>query len=116
MCSTFFPLSTSSTKRCYKHNHFKTVQTDCKLNVVLCNIADFACWFKDFHNDKIGKNCATLKLWLEYLLFEIDSEVRVTDSEVRVSAAVYYTLQKKSQSGDMSWAYGGHFFNRSLSV
>ena len=43
---------------------------------------------------QIRKNCATLKLWLEYLLFEIDSEVRVTDSEVRVTAAVCYTLQK----------------------
>ena len=58
---------------------------------------------------KIGKNCVTLKLQLEQLLLAIDSEVRVTDSEVRVTAAVCYTLQKNSQSGDMPWAYGGHF-------
>ena len=41
----------------------------------------------------------------------MDSKARVTDSQVRVSAAVCYTLQKKSQSGDMSQAYGGHFLN-----
>ena len=48
--------------------------------------------------------------------FEIDSEVRVTDSEVRVSAAVCYTLQKKFTKRRYALGLRRTLVNRSLNI